>query len=435
MEVCCLADGSFDIPRRWGDTAVSVDQALDRHDIRRRYGTPTVSVLIAPIGKGGQLWHRWAQGKNRQVVSVSTLCGAEQRWLATLCSQEDLTRLAVTRLAHELGQDANAFRCEWFRKTQGEREQFWQSVYKQPVTPALRTLCDLAASGDTLSPHDLAVRLLESYADPLAALADLDSILRPLYPAESGPVLLLQPDVAVDVAWLVNIAPGLTQWAFQVPQIALAVIVPPPVWQSYLMHTPESRSKALLREGAVECPHFSSHEILQRLIAAGWSNAPQPVAQVLAEHGADEGVLEAAAQLVHATRTNTAPELARSAAERFLFDFLQLVPETAGRWELNATLDFSFGHRPMEVDLLARSRRLVIEIDGYYHFRDPDAYRRDRSKDYLLQKHGYVVLRFLAEDVLCQLEQVRDRILDAWQHFQPGVETQWKYNAMNSGSG
>ena len=141
----------------------------------------------------------------------------------------------------------------------------------------------------------------------------------------------------------------------------------------------------------------------------------------MAEHGADERVLDSAVQLAQATRTDTTPELARSAAERFLYEFLQLLPETAGRWELNATLNFSFGNRPMEVDLLERSCRLVIEIDGYYHFRDRDAYRRDRSKDYLLQKHGYVVLRFLAEDVLCQLEQVRDRILDAWRHLQSGV--------------
>jgi hypothetical protein len=320
-----------------------------------------------------------------------------------------------------MGQEVGVFRCEWYRKTQSEREQFWQAVYKQSVTPALRTLCDLAANKDTLSPRDIAIRLIEPYTDPLAVLRDLDAILRPLCPAECWPALLLQPDVPVDGSWLVNTASALTPWAFQVPQIAVAVCVPPSVWQSYLMHTPESRSKALLREGAVECPHPAPQEILQRLTAAGWSDAPSPFAQVLAEHGADERVLDSAVQLAQATRTDTTPELARSAAERFLYEFLQLLPETAGRWELNATLNFSFGNRPMEVDLLERSCRLVIEIDGYYHFRDRDAYRRDRSKDYLLQKHGYVVLRFLAEDVLCQLEQVRDRILDAWRHLQPGV--------------
>ncbi len=39
------------------------------------------------------------------------------------------------------------------------------------------------------------------------------------------------------------------------------------------------------------------------------------------------------------------------------------------------------------------------------------AYRRDRRKDLLLQENGYVVLRFLAEDVGKELNLVLDTIL------------------------
>ena len=46
-------------------------------------------------------------------------------------------------------------------------------------------------------------------------------------------------------------------------------------------------------------------------------------------------------------------------------------------------------------------------------FLAPDGYRRDRTKDWELQRRGFVVLRFLAEDVIPQLEMIRDRILDA----------------------
>ena len=42
-----------------------------------------------------------------------------------------------------------------------------------------------------------------------------------------------------------------------------------------------------------------------------------------------------------------------------------------------------------------------------------DAYRRDRRKDLELQKRGYLVVRVLAEDVVCRLEQVLDTILAA----------------------
>ena len=124
----------------------------------------------------------------------------------------------------------------------------------------------------------------------------------------------------------------------------------------------------------------------------------------IAASGADAALLESAVAAVRATAappTNQAEDdRARSAAERFLFAFLESLPETAGRFELNAALDFEFGPRPAEVDLLCRSPRIAIELDGYFHFLAPDGYRRDRTKDWELQRRGFVVLRFLAEDVI-----------------------------------
>ena len=45
-------------------------------------------------------------------------------------------------------------------------------------------------------------------------------------------------------------------------------------------------------------------------------------------------------------------------------------------------------------------------------------YRRDRRKDLLLQENGYLVLRFLAEDVGKNLDEVPDPILRALVHRQ-----------------
>jgi very-short-patch-repair endonuclease len=70
----------------------------------------------------------------------------------------------------------------------------------------------------------------------------------------------------------------------------------------------------------------------------------------------------------------------------------------------------------MEVDLLAADLRLAVEVDGYHHFQDEDAYRRDRRKDLDLQRRGYLVVRVLAEDVVCRLEEVLRTILDAVAH-------------------
>lgn len=47
------------------------------------------------------------------------------------------------------------------------------------------------------------------------------------------------------------------------------------------------------------------------------------------------------------------------------------------------------------------------------HLADPAAYRRDRRKDIMLQENGYMVLRFLAEDVGKHLDVVLDSILRA----------------------
>lgn len=105
-------------------------------------------------------------------------------------------------------------------------------------------------------------------------------------------------------------------------------------------------------------------------------------------------------------------ENARSAVERFLHKHLESLPQTAGKFELNGKLDIPFGGNPqMEVDFLARSSKLAVEVDGYLHFNDKNAYRRDRRKDELLQSEGYFVLRFLAEDVMSDLGNVIARII------------------------
>ena len=64
----------------------------------------------------------------------------------------------------------------------------------------------------------------------------------------------------------------------------------------------------------------------------------------------------------------------------------------------------------MEVDLARANARLAIELDGPQHLADPDAYRRDRRKDALLQENGYFVLRFLAEDVGQRLDHILDTL-------------------------
>ena len=83
----------------------------------------------------------------------------------------------------------------------------------------------------------------------------------------------------------------------------------------------------------------------------------------------------------------------------------------------NVSLPIAFdGFGTLEVDLLCADARVAVELDGAQHLGDPVAYRRDRRKDQLLQENGYLVLRFLAEDVGKDLDLVLDTILRALSH-------------------
>jgi len=110
---------------------------------------------------------------------------------------------------------------------------------------------------------------------------------------------------------------------------------------------------------------------------------------------------------------------ARSTSEAFLYRRLETLPQTAGKFRLNGVLPIPFdGRGRMEVDLLAAEMRLAIELDGAQHL-EPEAYRRDRRKDLLLQENGYLVLRFLAEDIGTHLDEVLDAILRALTNRSP----------------
>jgi superfamily II DNA or RNA helicase/very-short-patch-repair endonuclease len=149
-----------------------------------------------------------------------------------------------------------------------------------------------------------------------------------------------------------------------------------------------------------------------------WKNDYAASVQRLVRDGVDQPL---ANLFVHAAR-EVSPETegvqrARSASEAFLYRRLETLAATAGRFRLNAQLPIPFdGWGNMEVDLLCEVAHVAIEIDGGQHLADPEAYRRDRRKDQLLQEHGYFVLRFLAEDVGKRLDMILDAILRTLAH-------------------
>ncbi|MBX3412555.1 MAG: DEAD/DEAH box helicase family protein [Pirellulales bacterium] len=146
-----------------------------------------------------------------------------------------------------------------------------------------------------------------------------------------------------------------------------------------------------------------------------WKRDYAASVQRLVRDGVDKPL---ATLFVHVAKSMTVDaegtERARSASEAFLYRRLQTLPETAGRFRLNAELPIPFdGGGCMEVDFLCADARIAVELDGLQHLESADAYRRDRRKDLLLQENGYLVLRFLTDDLGKRLDLVLDTILRA----------------------
>lgn len=402
---------------------------LNRHAQRRDHGIPTLSVLSGPLGLCVHTWRQWAGSQQQPVVQ---LCGMDTEtiitsWVAALARQRDLTTDALAFLSTRTGQPLAELRAGWQARTWHDAERFWERVgldrHRDGTAAVCRWLTRRLVTGEPLDPDRLAGQfdgILQGLEGPwqrvLIALAGL------LPPAALPGLLLVQPVACEDpTGWLDAAARVLTALVSQVARLPAALAIEPTTLERYYRTAPESHAQALLREGTVPISNLKGDAIAQRLdigVVSGGLLAP---IRRLSADGASEELVRAFGETVRSLQEppgEEAEDRARSAAERFLFERLESLPPTAGRFALNDTLDFRFGNKDAEVDLLARGLRLAIEVDGYYHFRDPEGYRRDRRKDWELQRRGFVVLRFLAEDVVARMEEMLDTILSAVEHCQ-----------------
>ncbi len=364
----------------------AVHTLLDRHERRRRARTPTVSLLAGPATLGARAFAAWAAAQGRPVVIATN---------ATEAATVLLGALDVTSHAAELLEPGLAARLA--RKTPLER------ALRADAEPSLADVRGLAAAAEV--------------------------------PPEERPCLLIcraHPDLPAD--WLRGAAPVAETLLGELPDQTVALACE--IDRADLDRWPESRARALLREGLIPLDPVPPEGIAAALAESG-ATAPFAAVARLARDGADDELVElfARAALAVSERVTVRmlaplergaaerpgapsrreravqPNDARSAAEAFLRARLDSLEETAGQFRANGRAGFRFGPGEAEVDLLAERLAIAIEIDGYHHFKDADAYRRDRRKDAELQLHGYVVLRFLADDVVSRLEDILETIL------------------------
>ena len=394
--------------------------ALDRHDQRRLYNVPTISVLVGPVTPSLRLLSQWAETRDRPMVNVRLERADPEAvvipWVDELAKKHDLGAAAVHWLAQRLNRDVGGLERSLRLMTSHELGMVLESCGPlksgTSVEVVGRHLIEYAAretrpAGVALAPElDL---LLEGHGRPwIRVFSAVGELIDP----DCLPVLVVSL-AKLSVCELDRIARLLAELAVAQPRSGLALLVEQDLFDSLVAQVPASRAKALLLESIV----ILNGKPLP-VTAGSVSTSVEPGEFTYDDLMAQD--LKSAISALQSTESGSGSDDddddddARSAAERFLFERLESLAETAGLFELNATLDFYFGsNRWIEVDLAASTLKLAVEVDGYRHFTDPEAFRRDRRKDLELQKHGYLVVRVLAEDVVDRLEEVLGTIIEA----------------------
>lgn len=394
-------------------------EQLHRHQRRRAQGIPTISVLGAPAAGDPEapdpiaLWSQWAGALGRPTV-LAVHPGHEEityRWVEHLAASRSLAGDIEAKLTAL----TKVPPLELRRKTAVELDLFFDRAASVLTAPRSEVAPDTGPL--TVAALRVCRRILdvERGAPRRGSLAaDLDALLTgddprawrvlaalcAIVPRATSPAILLTSSAGPERerASVELSARLLAELAAAVPELPVALVVPLPDLGAYLRGGPESRAKAMLREGLIS--------------GATVSNVRSPTGLDRAPPTLDVTRTERTEHTEKATPPNLTADGARSEAERFLFARLEERPATTGLFELNGTARLE-GGAMWEIDLLCRIPRVAVEIDGFYHFQDHDAYRRDRAKDLALQRSGFLVLRFLADDVVARLETILSTIQQA----------------------
>jgi very-short-patch-repair endonuclease len=347
-----------------GDAALL--DALDRHARRRLEGIATLSVLVGPPERALELWNGWVQRHGLRVLLTEQ---ADERAMVLVLAEE-LSRqrslMADAEVLVSLAQPPGARRALFLPdKTAYERRVLLENLAPPISTPGAWELCrHLLEAAPPPAPGDLPDGIREAIArDPAQALQSLLAI------APAGSQLTLRIRTGPAVFQRLRTAAALCAAA---PALTVACALSVETFED-CMRQSGSRVHAMMQEGRLDLDRQPTRP-----------EGSGPDAQEL--------------------------ERARSKPERFLYEQLCYRPSTAGLFALNATVDLEDGNGLREVDLLCRELRLAVEIDGFFHFRAPDGFRRDQRKNVALQRAGYLVVRYLADDVVSRLEEILDEL-------------------------
>jgi hypothetical protein len=373
---------------------MNVTAELDRHQARRQRGMACVSLLTGPYSATWAVLKKWADSSDLLTANVrasgirAVLAAYEQALLRLGDLRSTVLAIVSPRTAEQPRLDQRT----WEALTPLERSEVLARWPADEVTKGIVTRLLIRTEG--ISPP------------LLGTLEELGTVTR-LLGCPKSPMLVVtvtELSAAADLSYLLEIAD-------QIPTIPIALLADHSTFKA-IQEAAErgDRVAAFIRDGTIVIARLS--ELTTALPPDKLVTLPTNVAdrvRSLDAEGVNERVLDAfvAASTID---PNAEPNTFDSRAEEFLSMLLEGDPRTAGLFTSQGQPGFRMHNNQLAtVDFLCSSLGIAVEVDGPHHLL-PDQFRRDRRKDRELQKAGYLILRFLAEDVTMHFEEVRTQI-------------------------
>jgi very-short-patch-repair endonuclease len=347
-----------------------------RHEQRRRDAVPTVSILLSSEETERLAFEAALPDRTFLFSRSADTQALTSDWLSAVTEERDVLEDAFSFIAAELNEPEPELRAAWTVRSDRER-WMWLERTTAMASPQLRAA--LHSLTTALAMENAAQDPLEKLRNLLSWLPGRETLTFGV--EQAGPAALR----------------SLLEFATNTPAWSLFATVAPVTWAS-IVEQFDDRSRTILGPGVLPTPSRppASSGPPRAEIAAPDESASRRL-EVLASEALSEARASSASR---ARDLEVLGERARSLAELRLFQLLEADATTRGLFQLNRRMPFSFGAARMEIDLVCVELRLAVEVDGYYHFRELTAYRRDRRKDVVLQHQGYLVSRHLATDVV-----------------------------------
>jgi hypothetical protein len=314
--------------------------ALDRHSEERRRGTAVLTIVAGDAMAAQTSWGTWAAQHGH--LTLATQSVGVDAVVADLLAQTPWLRCvpeARRRLAAAAQIDVQAVDASLDARSPSERRIWIDDVAR-------------------LDPHARVSGWLLSWLRGSNARVP-DPTTAPVPPGE---LLAIACDLASPTAVLLFHPSPDEHWLERAVVTAAELIAYLPA-----------------HSVAVTAPEELVRRVVRDRLGTAWAMARQGVVHV-------------------APLGQRLPGRARHSTMRVLFDALARDPRTRGRFQLDSKVAAPEGPA-IDVALVAHRERIAVELDAWYHFHDPEGYRRDRVQDARLQRAGYFVLRFPAEDV------------------------------------